>query len=178
MLCAFFTEVGAKDFTLVIDAGHGGQDAGAVGAISKEKDINLRTALAFGKYVEKNCPDVKVIYTRKKDVFVTLKGRAEIANKAKADADAKASSAEKGKSKADAEYESASQKKAEADAEYGSAKEAHFDANAQASEASAEKITADANYNNAKKAQADADANLNNAKKGNADGTERSDEEY
>ena len=85
MLCAFFTEVGARDFTLVIDAGHGGQDAGAVGAISKEKDINLRTALAFGKYVEKNCPDVKVIYTRKKDVFVTLKGRAEIANKAKAD---------------------------------------------------------------------------------------------
>lgn len=85
MLCAFLVEVGAKDFTLVIDAGHGGQDAGAVGAFSKEKDINLKTALAFGKYVEKNCQDVKVIYTRKKDVFVTLKGRAEIANKAKAD---------------------------------------------------------------------------------------------
>lgn len=72
-------------FTLVIDPGHGGHDAGAVGAFSKEKNINLRTALAFGRYVEKNCPDVKVIYTRKTDVFVTLYGRAEIANKAKAD---------------------------------------------------------------------------------------------
>ena len=75
----------AHSFTLVIDAGHGGHDAGAIGAISKEKDINLRTALAFGAYVERNCPDVKVIYTRSTDVFVTLNGRAEIANKAKAD---------------------------------------------------------------------------------------------
>lgn len=75
----------ANKFTLVIDAGHGGHDAGAVGAFSKEKDINLRTALAFGRYVERNCPDVNVIYTRKTDVFVTLYGRAEIANKAKAD---------------------------------------------------------------------------------------------
>lgn len=74
-----------RKFTLVIDAGHGGNDAGAVGAISKEKDINLRTALAFGGYVERNCPDVNVIYTRKKDVFVTLYDRANIANKAKAD---------------------------------------------------------------------------------------------
>lgn len=72
-------------FTLVIDAGHGGHDAGAIGAISKEKNINLRTALAFGNYVEKNCPDVKVIYTRKTDIFVTLHDRADIANKAKAD---------------------------------------------------------------------------------------------
>jgi len=77
--------VHAKEFTLVIDAGHGGHDAGAIGAFSNEKTINLNTALAFGKYVEKNCPDVKVVYTRKKDVFVTLQGRAEIANKAKAD---------------------------------------------------------------------------------------------
>lgn len=72
-------------FTLVIDAGHGGHDAGALGAFSKEKDINLRTALAFGGYVERNCPDVRVIYTRKKDFFVPLHTRAEIANKAKAD---------------------------------------------------------------------------------------------
>ena len=85
MLCLFSVEVGAKPFVLVIDAGHGGHDSGALGAFSNEKTINLRTALAFGKYVEKNCPDVKVIYTRKTDVFVTLKGRAEIANKAKAD---------------------------------------------------------------------------------------------
>ena len=76
---------GKRKFTLVIDPGHGGHDVGAMGKFSKEKDINLRTALAFGKYVERNCNDVKVIYTRKTDVFVTLHGRAEIANKAKAD---------------------------------------------------------------------------------------------
>ncbi len=75
----------ARRFTLVIDAGHGGRDAGAVGTYSKEKDINLRTALAFGRYVENNSPDVNVIYTRKSDVFVTLHGRADIANRAKAD---------------------------------------------------------------------------------------------
>lgn len=74
-----------KNFTLVIDAGHGGKDSGAQGVISKEKDINLNVALAFGRYVEMNCPDVRVVYTRKSDVFVTLMGRAEIANKAKAD---------------------------------------------------------------------------------------------
>ena len=85
MLLALITDVGAKEFTLVIDAGHGGHDTGAPGKFSKEKDINLKTALAFGEYVEKNCPDVKVIYTRKKDVFVELKDRAGIANKAKAD---------------------------------------------------------------------------------------------
>lgn len=75
----------AKRFTLVIDAGHGGHDAGAVGAISKEKDINLNIALAFGKLVEKNCPDVSVIYTRKTDKFIPLQERADIANRAKAD---------------------------------------------------------------------------------------------
>ena len=75
----------AKTFTLVIDAGHGGHDAGAIGAISKEKNINLNVALAFGKLVERNCKDVKVIYTRKTDVFVPLHTRADIANKAKAD---------------------------------------------------------------------------------------------
>lgn len=82
---AFSVNMGGKTFTLVIDAGHGGHDAGAIGAFSKEKDINLNVALAFGRYVERNCPDVKVIYTRKTDVFVTLNDRANIANKAKAD---------------------------------------------------------------------------------------------
>lgn len=72
-------------FTLVIDPGHGGHDAGAMGARSKEKDINLRVALAFGKYVERNMPDVRVIYTRKTDVFIPLMERANIANKAGAD---------------------------------------------------------------------------------------------
>lgn len=72
-------------FTLVIDAGHGGHDAGAKGAKSYEKNINLNVALAFGKYVERNCPDVKVVYTRKTDVFIPLYERAEIANRNKAD---------------------------------------------------------------------------------------------
>ena len=82
---AFSVNMGGKTFTLVIDAGHGGHDAGAIGAFSKEKDINLNVALAFGRYVERNCPDVNVIYTRKTDVFVTLNDRANIANKARAD---------------------------------------------------------------------------------------------
>ena len=75
----------AKKFTLVIDAGHGGKDAGALGKYSKEKNINLNVALAFGRYVEQNCPDVKVIYTRKTDVFIPLHERADIANRNKAD---------------------------------------------------------------------------------------------
>lgn len=72
-------------FTLVIDAGHGGHDAGALGSFSKEKNINLKVALAFGRMVERNCPDVRVIYTRKTDVFIPLDERANIANRAKAD---------------------------------------------------------------------------------------------
>lgn len=71
-------------FALVIDAGHGGHDAGAQGTMSKEKDINLAVALAFGRYVERNSPDVRVVYTRKTDVFIPLKERANIANKANA----------------------------------------------------------------------------------------------
>ena len=76
---------GKNGFTLVIDAGHGGHDTGAVGAISKEKNLTLKFALAFGRLVEQNCPDVKVVYTRKTDKFVELYRRAEIANQAKAD---------------------------------------------------------------------------------------------
>ncbi|MBQ8656707.1 MAG: N-acetylmuramoyl-L-alanine amidase [Prevotella sp.] len=75
----------SKKFTLVIDAGHGGHDVGAPGAISKEKNLTLRYALAFGRTIERNCSDVKVVYTRKTDVFIELWQRAEIANKAKAD---------------------------------------------------------------------------------------------
>ena len=74
-----------KTYTLVIDAGHGGKDGGACANRAKEKDINLNVALAFGKLVEQNCPDVKVIYTRKTDVFVPLHERAAIANRNKAD---------------------------------------------------------------------------------------------
>ena len=74
-----------KNFTLVIDPGHGGHDAGAIGTFSKEKNINLNVALAFGRLVENNCSNVKVIYTRKNDVFIPLHQRADIANRNKAD---------------------------------------------------------------------------------------------
>lgn len=74
-----------KGFTLVLDAGHGGKDPGALGKKGKEKNINLAVTLAVGKLVEQNLKDVKVIYTRKTDVFVELNERAAIANRAKAD---------------------------------------------------------------------------------------------
>ena len=72
-------------FTIVLDAGHGGHDAGAVGSFSKEKNINLRYTLLVGDMIKKNIPDAKVIYTRDKDVFVDLNERARIANRNKAD---------------------------------------------------------------------------------------------
>lgn len=71
--------------TVVIDAGHGGKDPGAVGKISQEKNITLAIALKTGSLIAANCPDVKVIYTRKTDEFIELHRRADIANKAKAD---------------------------------------------------------------------------------------------
>ncbi len=70
---------------IVIDAGHGGKDPGCHGSKHKEKDVALAVALKFGKYIEENLKDVRVVYTRKTDVFVELQERAEIANKAKAD---------------------------------------------------------------------------------------------
>lgn len=75
----------AEDFTVVIDPGHGGEDHGAPGIITREKDINLAVALKLGKLIEDNCRDVKVVYTRKNDTFVSLQGRADIANKAGGD---------------------------------------------------------------------------------------------
>ena len=72
-------------FVLVIDPGHGGKDPGAVNGKNQEKTINLNVALKMGKLIEENCKDVKVIYTRKTDVFVELYKRADIANKANAD---------------------------------------------------------------------------------------------
>ena len=89
MTCLFFAvsaDAANKKFTLVVDAGHGGGDTGAIGkGKTREKDLTLKFALAFGKLVEKNCPDVNVIYTRKTDKFVELYRRAEIANNNKAD---------------------------------------------------------------------------------------------
>jgi N-acetylmuramoyl-L-alanine amidase len=70
---------------VVIDAGHGGEDTGAVGKHSKEKDIVLSIALKVGKYIEQNMPDVKVIYTRKTDIFIPLHERAMVANNNNAD---------------------------------------------------------------------------------------------
>jgi len=71
--------------TVCIDAGHGGHDGGCQGANSQEKHVALAIALKLGKHIEENFPDVKVIYTRKTDVYLKLYERAAIANKAKAD---------------------------------------------------------------------------------------------
>lgn len=71
--------------TVVIDAGHGGHDQGCSGKSTLEKDVALGIALKLGAMIEKSCPDVKVIYTRKTDVFVELYERAEIANRNDAD---------------------------------------------------------------------------------------------
>ncbi|MBR3528273.1 MAG: N-acetylmuramoyl-L-alanine amidase [Bacteroidales bacterium] len=71
--------------TLVIDPGHGGDKPGALGKHSKEKELTLAIAKKFGKLVQDNYPDVKVIFTRTTDVDVTLSERANIANRAKAD---------------------------------------------------------------------------------------------
>ncbi len=71
----------ASDFVIVIDAGHGGHDAGAIGAVTNEKTINLAVARLLGKKLSSQ-KGVKVVYTRTDDSFVTLQGRADIANKA------------------------------------------------------------------------------------------------
>jgi N-acetylmuramoyl-L-alanine amidase len=75
----------SKVKTIVIDAGHGGEDGATHGSISKEKDVALQVALKLGKAIEDALPDVKVVYTRKTDVFVKLYERIKIANKEKAD---------------------------------------------------------------------------------------------
>ncbi len=72
-------------FTLIVDAGHGGHDPGAMGSIIREKEINLAVALKFGELVNKNFNDVRVIYTRKTDVYLTLQERADIVNNNHAD---------------------------------------------------------------------------------------------
>lgn len=71
--------------TVVIDAGHGGKDPGTHGNLVNEKEVCLAMALNLGEMIKKNHPDVKVIYTRDKDVFVELNERAAIANRNKAD---------------------------------------------------------------------------------------------
>ena len=69
---------------ICIDAGHGGKDPGAISGKLREKDITLAIALKLGKMVKSAYPDLKVVYTRSKDVAVDLRERGRIANKAKA----------------------------------------------------------------------------------------------
>lgn len=89
ILVVFFAAIPAfaqdARFTVVLDAGHGGHDPGAMGAISREKDINLAVVLNLGALIEKNYKDVKVVYTRKTDKYLTLQERADIVNNNHAD---------------------------------------------------------------------------------------------
>lgn len=75
----------AKNFTVVLDPGHGGKDPGATGKIGQEKNINLNVALMVGKMIKDKYPDVNVIYTRRTDKYVTLQERPQIANDADGD---------------------------------------------------------------------------------------------
>lgn len=75
----------ARDFVVVIDAGHGGHDSGAVGTIAQEKNINLAVAKSLGEKISEGCDNVKVVYTRNTDKFISLQQRANIANKAGGD---------------------------------------------------------------------------------------------
>ena len=88
-LCLFLVSVAvdAKEYTVVIDAGHGGKDPGALSADRKirEKDITLKVALMVGESITQKHPEVKVLYTRKTDKFVGLSDRARMANEADAD---------------------------------------------------------------------------------------------
>lgn len=74
-----------KDFTVVIDAGHGGKDTGAIDNNVKEKDINLGVALKLGELIKKKLKNTNVVFTRENDTYLTLQERADKANKSKGD---------------------------------------------------------------------------------------------
>ncbi|MGN0238559.1 MAG: N-acetylmuramoyl-L-alanine amidase [Paludibacteraceae bacterium] len=74
-----------KAFTVVIDAGHGGHDPGAMGKLTQEKKLNLEVSQRLEQQIKLHHPDVKVVMTRKNDVFLTLQQRADIVNKNNAD---------------------------------------------------------------------------------------------
>lgn len=84
-LCFVTPILSARQFTVVIDPGHGGKDPGSVGKTGQEKNINLNVAKKLGKLIESNHDDVKVIYTRTTDTYVTLQERPNIANQADGD---------------------------------------------------------------------------------------------
>ncbi|MFN8241102.1 MAG: N-acetylmuramoyl-L-alanine amidase [Bacteroidales bacterium] len=84
-IAVFCDKPGKDSWVIVIDPGHGGRDPGSVGKMSYEKNITLAVALKTGAYLESNLKNVKVIFTRKTDVFMDLDERSEIANKNKAD---------------------------------------------------------------------------------------------
>jgi N-acetylmuramoyl-L-alanine amidase len=79
-----FADNSVPSFVLVIDAGHGGKDPGALGKKSKEKDINFAVSKLVSSYISKKHPDVKIVHTRNKDTKIELKARTDIANKANA----------------------------------------------------------------------------------------------
>ena len=83
LCCVWTTQAFA--YTVVLDAGHGGKDPGAVGKFSQEKDLNLALVKEVGKQLSEQFSDVKVVYTRSKDEFIPLQKRADIANKNNAD---------------------------------------------------------------------------------------------
>lgn len=87
MIVLTFSTLSLMSFTVVIDAGHGGHDAGAIGLVKgvKEKDLNLTVAKRLATKIQQNHPDVKVVLTRETDVFLPLQQRADIANKNHAD---------------------------------------------------------------------------------------------
>ena len=87
MIVLTFSTISLMSFTVVIDAGHGGHDAGAIGLVKgvKEKDLNLTVAKRLATKIQQNHPDVKVVLTRETDVFLPLQQRADIANKNHAD---------------------------------------------------------------------------------------------
>lgn len=72
-------------FTVVLDAGHGGHDPGAKGTFSREKDINLAVTLKVGELIDRKFKDVKLVYSRKTDKYLTLQERADIVNDNHAD---------------------------------------------------------------------------------------------
>lgn len=82
---AFAKAPAEKPFTVVIDAGHGGKDPGAVGKISQEKNLNLEVSLLVGKLLSEQFPDIRVVYTRQTDIFLPLQQRADIVNANNAD---------------------------------------------------------------------------------------------